>query len=453
MSSIDPSSMATQLATAYTQDLRSLLGAQSTKAQSVSSALSTLRSALSAFDSALLGLSAKKSAVAHSATFSTTGYATATASGTAQAGTYSLFVEQVASASQIAYDLSGATVTIPAGTLTVGSSGASFSVTLGSAADTDSDGSLSASEIARAINNETGNNGLVNASVATANGTTQLILTAGNTGANSTITLGTGGLTNGSLSAALSAATTLATGQDAKVWLGPQASGVLMQQASNTFTNINGVSMTFSKAQAIGDTPLTLAVENDGSGTAANLQTFIDAYNTLTTALDKLTASANTSAGTAAGAFASDSGVRALRSRLASIVRQQSGAVSLATYGISLNREGKMSLDQSKMKTALTNNPGGLDTLLGSTSGTTGSGILGALDTYTKNWTNSATGQIAKRQNSIQTLQKSIDTRQTRLDDMYNSSYRRYLKQFSALQQLQSQLNDTSNMFSGLTSS
>jgi hypothetical protein len=36
---------------------------------------------------------------------------------------------------------------------------------------------------------------------------------------------------------------------------------------------------------------------------------------------------------------------------------------------------------------------------------------------------------------------------------MYSSSYQRYLKQFSALQQLQSQMSDTSNMFSNMASS
>lgn len=451
MASIDPNTMATQLATYRTQDLRNLLNTQSTKAQATSSALTTLKSALTTFDGALLGISGKKSVLSNSATFSTSGFATATASSTAQAGTYNLFVEQIATSSQMLFsNFVNPTVAAASGTLTVTSSGKTFNITLGSSVDIDGDGSISANELARAINNASGNSGLVNASVVTttSNGTTssELILTSGSTGQDSEITL------SGSSAAALGVSTQV-VGANAKVWLGAQNTGVLMEQGSNTYTNISGVSLTINKAQAATDAPLTLTVGNDSSGTAGNVQSFVDAYNALMSSLDKLTASADSKAGTPAGPFASDAGVRALRSRLAGIVRQQSGSISLATYGIAIDRYGKMSLNQSKLKTALSNNSGGLDTLFGSTSVTNPTGILGALDNYLKNWTNSASGQIAKRQNSIETLQKNISTRQTRLEETYNSAYQRYLKQFSALQQLQSQMGDTGNMFSNLTAS
>lgn len=449
MSSIDPSAMATQLATAYTQNLRNLLNTQSTKAQTTSSALAKLKSALTTFDGALLGLAGKKGVLANSASFSATGYASASASASAQAGTYNLFVEQVATVSQRQFsDFANPTVAVASGTLTVDSGGKSFNVTLDSSVDTDGDGSISASELARAINSASGNAGLVNASVVTTSSggvaSTELILTSGTTGQSSEITLG------GSSAAALGSSTQT-IGNNAKVWLGAQNSGVLMEQASNTFTNISGVSLTVTKAQATGETPLTLTVGKDSSATAANLQSFIDAYNTLVGELDKLTASGESGRGAAAGAFVSDAGVRALRSRLSSIVRQQSGTLSLASYGIAIDRYGKMSLDQGRMKSGLEKNPDGLDALLGSTASGSSTGILGALDNYLKNWTNGASGQIAKRQSSVETLQKSISARQTRLEDSYQSAYQRYLKQFSALQQLQAQMSDTGSMFSNLS--
>ncbi|MFX9703780.1 flagellar cap protein FliD N-terminal domain-containing protein, partial [Acinetobacter baumannii] len=52
---------------------------------------------------ALTAMSGKGSVQQFSATFSSSGFATATASSTAQTGTSQLFVEQVATAHQIAY--------------------------------------------------------------------------------------------------------------------------------------------------------------------------------------------------------------------------------------------------------------------------------------------------------------------------------------------------------------
>jgi flagellar hook-associated protein 2 len=58
-STIDPASMAQQLASAYVSGTQTLLSSQSTQAQSTSTALTKLQSALSAFNSALGSLTAR----------------------------------------------------------------------------------------------------------------------------------------------------------------------------------------------------------------------------------------------------------------------------------------------------------------------------------------------------------------------------------------------------------
>ena len=50
----------------------------------------------------------------------------------------------------------------------------------------------------------------------------------------------------------------------------------------------------------------------------------------------------------------------------------------------------------------------------------------------------------------MQSLQKAISARQTRLDTQYTQAYNRYLRQFSALQELQSKLGDTSSLLASL---
>ncbi len=125
----DPVSTAQSLATAYTAGRQALIKTQTTNAQNTASALNKLQSALSNFNTALAALSGKSSLVSQSAVFSGNGVGTATASAVAVPGTYAFFVEQLASADQIAYSgLTNATVA-SGDILTVNlAGGASFTV-------------------------------------------------------------------------------------------------------------------------------------------------------------------------------------------------------------------------------------------------------------------------------------------------------------------------------------
>lgn len=455
MADINPTSMATQLATAYTQNLQSLITTQTKTTQNTATALTKLQSALRTFDTALSTLSGKGGLQPYSATFSATGYATASATSTAQAGTYNLFVEQVATAHQIAFDKLPAVPVSTGGPIKINlADGSSINVNL-SAADQDGDGTLSQAEIARSINQAADNGGKLTAMIVTVGGSTQLVMTAGKTGAsNAVASVDASGLPAGALKDALSVAPTqLVAAQDAIVWLGAQGSGIKLQQASNTFTAISGVTLTVTQAMKTGDSPLALTVARDDAGAVNNVQSFIDAYNTLNKTLDELTDTGNAATGQAASVFASDSGVRSLRSRLTSLIRQDFGGLTLMNLGVSADRNGVLSLKASKLSSVLSTNPTALDQVFGKTGLTTGSGLLGATDSYMDVWLNSATGHVKNRQNTVQKAQAALTTRQTRLDGLYQSYYDRYLKQFSQLQSLQSHMSETSSLFNSLPTS
>jgi len=449
--SFDPASTATSLATAYTQAAQAQLTAQTQRAQAQSTGLTKLQSALRAFDSAVSALSGKKSMVQHAASFADASVGTATASAGAQPGSYPLFVEEVAAAHQIAFtDLPAVPVPVT-GTLTIAQGGvAAFNVNFATA-DLDNNGTLSQAEMARAINSAADNDGKVTASVVTAGGSTQLVLSSTSTGAASEITLDASTLSDATLQAKFGAGTTLVAAKDAIVWLGAKDTGVKLQQASNTFTAIDGVSMTFKQAMAVGAAPTTLTVAGDDAGTASNVQNFIDAYNTLNSTLDALTRAGSAADGVTAGTFASDASIRALRTRLNDMLRQQTGGVRLADFGVAADRDGKLTLDQTKLKAQLDAAPDSLDTLFGSASPTASSGLLGAMDKYMDAWLNSVNGKIVVRQESVQSIQKSAAARQTRLDKQYDNAYQRYLKQFTVLQNLQAQMAETSSMFDALS--
>jgi flagellar hook-associated protein 2 len=448
MATFDPITTATQLASAYTQSLQSQITTQTQNAQKQSTALNTLRSALSAFDTTLSSLSSSNGLKQFGASFSDNGIATATTTSRAQAATYQFHVEQLATAHQVLFEDLPAVPVALGGPITVQlADGSSINLNL-VAADTDSDGTISQAEIARAINQANDNQGKVVASVVSSGGQTQLLLTSTKTGEAGEITLDASGLPAGALRDAFNSGRELTAAQDAVVWLGGQG-GVRMQQASNTFTGIEGVSVTFARAMAASDSPVTLTVNDDTAGTAENVQKFISAYNTLRTALDSLTKAGGEN-GTA-GALASDAGVRALSNRLNSLLRTEYDGITLTALGVKADRNGQLTLDKTRLEKALQADPEALDKVFGSVSLTQPKGLLGAMSNYLDQWLTTGSGHIASRQNSIQILQKSLGARQARLDEQYDNVYQRYLQQFTQLQALQEQMNQTSGLFSNST--
>ena len=449
MYEIDPATTASQLASAYTHAPQEQIDASRSAAQRTATGLSSLKAALSAFDGALSSLSSVTgSAGMRKFTASLSAGGTASASSTAASGSYSFQVEQLASSHQIVFEDLPAVPVASGGPLNVQlGDGSIFSVDL-LAADSDGDGSLSQSEIARAINQAEGNQGKVTASVVTVGDRVQLLLSAAATGSDSQITLDTSAVPAGALRDALDAGRELTAARDAIVWLGG-AGGVRLQQASNTFTALQGVTVTFTEASA---TPVTLTVAADAAGTAAQVQKFIDAYNALKAELDALT-KVSTDGSARSGAFATDAGIRTLRSRLDSVVRQEFGGLTLAALGVKANREGRLALDQARLDQALAARPSALDGLFGKATLSERTGLLGSLDEYVEAWLQAGTGLIASRQSSIENIQKRLTERQARLDLQYENMYQRYLQQFTQLQSLQSQMGQTSGLFATIGTS
>jgi flagellar hook-associated protein 2 len=464
----DPTSTAQALAQKTTAAVQQILTSQVSAASATSTALSNLRSAISAFQMSLASLTGTgKSMLAQSATLSDTSIGTATAQPTAAAGSYNVFVQQIATAGQAGYNIGagrplGGQLTVslapPASPATTPPSPASspsaqFTVKLDAAADTDKDGNLSAREIAAAINSEPTNAGKVSAGVVTLNGVSQLVLTSKNTGVANNVWLDPSAVTDPGLKSDLGLANRIVNmqAQDAIVRFGGTSSttGTAVTQASNTFTNIDGVSLNVTRAQASSESPVTLTVAGNSSGTTANVQAFVDAYNKLKSAIDAMVAPGDPANSKAAGAFAHDAGIKALQNSLVSIVRP-TGTNSLASYGIIAARDGTLTLDSTRLTKQLSINPTGLDTLIGSASASSPSGIAGSLDTYLNTWSDSVNGQLKQRTDATSKLQTELTKRQAVLDAQYDSAYNRYLKQFSDLQSLQSTMNSNVSMFSAL---
>lgn len=451
----DPKSTATNLAQLYVEGRQKVLTTQSNGASAVASALTKLSSAMSTFRSTLSSLSGQSSVLANKASFSAE-VGTATASASAAPGNYQFYVEQLATAGQISYNGISNTAAATAGNMIVTlADGSNFTVTLASA-DKNLDGTLTAKEIAAAINVDAGNNARVTASTMTVAGQTRLVLTSSKTGAdNGVVGIDTSQITDPGLAAELDGAnqTVLQTAKDAIVWIGAQGGDPSnkLQQASNTFNVIDGVSMTFTKAQAPLENPVSLTVGRDDSATATNVQNFVDSWNKLLAVFKEVSAAGDPASGKAAGIYANDAGLSALKGRMQELLRTETGGSSLVAYGVAAQRDGTLALDKTRLGKALTANPDGLDAIFGK-SGANATGVLGGLDGLLNSWTKAGTGQLATRKDSNVRLQATLATRQAALETQYDNAYKRYLAQFTQLQSLQSQMSGTTSMFDALFS-
>lgn len=412
--------MSTQLATYEVQSSLDRLNRNETRYKAQRDALSSLRTSLTTYKSAITKLnSSTSSMLTNSATFSQEGYATATVGTTATAGNYDFFVERLASKQQVA--VQGLVDGSLSGTLTVNAQ----------AFDLSKYGTLA--DAATAINDA----GLgVQATLVRSNGAVSLVVTGEKTGAANGFTLDMTGN-------AAATTTQLSTAQDALMRLGGSygAGGIELTSASNTFTDvIDGVSMTVSKTHASGDTPLTVTVGQDKAGTKAKAQTFIDAFNALMTSFDGLTASGSET--DKRGALAGDSSIRSIESRLNGLLRTDFGGKSLIDFGISADRNGKLTIDATRFETAVANDPEGFEALF-----TGKDNLLDSIDKTVTSYTSSTNGMLKNRMDTLDMSLRRVDEQFENLQQQYDTHYSRYLKQFTSMMQTMQTMEQTYGLF------
>lgn len=450
MATYDPVTTAKALAESYVHARQAQVDTNTKKTQSKTTALTSLQSALSGFSTALSSLSGKGSVIAQTAAVSRSSAAAATVSSAAAPGNYTFGVSKLATAQQTLYSmqdlgLAPGTDYPKDATMVVSAVGGAGYVQVDlDKADENGDGKLSVTEIARALNQASA--GKITASMVTQGGEQKLMLTSTETGEANAFELKMQKQDGSAV--ALVAGQKLSEAQDAVFTLGA-GTGVEIRQASNTYTGIEGLTLEFKEVTT---SPFTVTVAKDEAATKANMQGFIDAYNGLVKAIDKLTAAGSAEGGVAAAALNGDSGVRGLRNQLNSLLRSTVNGVSLTDFGISAQRDGTIALDAGRFAKKVASNPDALTSLLGKTDTLEykRTGVLGSLQTYVGSWTNSSTGYLKTRQDGLQKQLTQYTKDQSTIERLYAQAYQRYLTQFTTLANLEATMSNTSNYLSSM---
>lgn len=444
MSDFDPTSLATQLASLDILALQTSINKQKTNLQAQTKALDSLRTALTTFRTSITALnSTSASVLKNSATMNQEGIATITASASARKGTYSINVTQLASAQQKSFaGLTDDDIESASGTLKINLNGESLEIEM--------DGLTSLADFADAVNkaefpsvkdnNSTtatsGQNG-VTASLMRVNGEVSLMLSSDQSGKKYDIQLDTSGMSSGQ--DIFAGEQTITKGKDAIFKLGDSDTEYF--SSSNTLDElVDGVSIKLTSTTEAGK-PLVITVDTDSTETKNQIQAFLDAYNTLRSSISDLTATGTDA--DSRGAFAGDAGISSLTSELSNLLRGTFNDQNMSKFGISADKDGKLSLDSDVLEKQLKNDPQTVAQFFNGNDG-----LIKKMDKSLDKYLSSSSGLLKGRQETLDRQQTEIDTKTEKMNTRYESSYNRYLKQFTQLQKLMTQMNNTMSMFS-----
>lgn len=385
----------------------------------------------------------------------------ATISGTSDSleGSYDLIVKQLATSSKI----TGGVVTKSDGTKvsTKDALGYSGKLTITNGATDGSDSPLtididvkatdSLKDIANAINNAkdpSDKEGTKSAGLKATIVNNQLVVTSEEMG-DRTLTVG------GDLKDKLGFADDVVKrtkGQSAEFTL----DGIDMTRNSNNPTDVvDGVTFNFKKADA--SKTITLGLTNDTDKELSAVKDFVSQYNSVMSLLsEKMDVGDPSKEDNTTGALAGDSTLITLQSNLQSMVLggKSVNGVSASTLGLSVDRNGTLSLDESKFKAQLAKDPNSVkdfffkDTSSKYATEKTGTGYTAdfkkVIDKYTSTKSGSE-GVISLRKSSYQSEIKDYNKQIERITEQIATKRARYVTMFTnldaAIGSLQSQFS------------
>lgn len=430
-SGLNVTSLVQELVAADTQGQTNLLAGQQSSVQAEISAIATIQSAASTLNGDINALSTVGTSQ-RSVNVSDSSVLSASATDGTPLGAYTVTVDSLAQAQVLTSSaFASATANVGSGTLTLTSGSNSFSV------DLSTDASLS--QIADAINSSAANTSITASIVNAADGA-HLVLASNQTGTSNTITVSASG-GDGGLDAleygpgVTGGLTQFQAASDAQLTV----DGATVTSASNVVDGaIQGV--TLNLAEAAPGEAVTVTVGQDTAALSSAVAKFVSDYNAFNAAITQQTS--YDSSTNSASPLLGDIEVSLLQQKMENTAggSLSSGPLTtLSQIGITVNTDGTLSLDQTTLANALTQNPGAVGNLL-----TGGAGIATQMQSQLTNAlafdglfadeTNGFQSQLT----SIQQQQQAVQNRATQLTQMYTT-------QFSALDSLMSQMQSTSS--------
>lgn len=426
------------------------------------SALGTLKGALSSLQTAAQGFipasgqTAAEKYSTYKASISDTSIASASAGSGAVAGSYSLEVSSLAVAHRLtspgSSDISpgnaarvsamnsslasGGTLKIELGTL----AGATYTADTAKTLEITVNAGSTLENIRDAINAKA-TDGRVSATIITGTNGKQLVLSSSQTGTANVLRLsstdGMEGFSFDPTSVTNNLSQATADGGQAASDAEFTLNGIAATSSTNTVTGaLDGVTLTLLKTTTSA-TALTVTRDNTTSLTSA-VNAFVKAYNEATKSMKDLGYyDASTKQ---AGALQGDSSLRGAQNQVRSLLQTSVGGSSayqtLSDIGISLQKDGTLKLDTSKLNKAVEADYNGVTALISKV----GSAFKDGLESLV-----GSSGSISAATDSTNRIIKGLTKQEEVLVGRLTQIEARYRKQFSSLDSAIASMNQTSS--------
>lgn len=434
---LDVSGLVTRLVAAERAPYDARIARSEARLTTEVSAMAQLKGAMSSLQAALGTLENAADFQVRKMTLGNDDYFAATATSDAAPGNYAVEVRQLAQAAQLgsAAIAGGATALSGTGTLTISLGASSFSVTL-----TDTGSTLS--DLRNAINTASGNPG-VSAALVTDVAGTHLVLGSQVPGASNSLRVTTTG-GDGNLARFVhdppttTNMTQLTQAQDSIVVV----SGYEIRDPDLQIEGaVEGVTLSLKQAQPGTTTAMNISIDN--AGIRDKVGRFVSAYNVLANQIAKLR-SYNPET-KAAGPLLGDAMLRGIESQLSRLISDPvtgqgtSTYTTLASLGITRDATGALKLDDTKFNAAIAQDPSAASRLFTAENGVA-TRIGDFIDARLAD-----SGELAARDATMKARGKLIDDQKAALEARMVAFQARYQKQFSALDTLLTQMQQTSS--------
>lgn len=317
---------------------------------------------------------------------------------------------------------------IGSGTFTLAVDGQSFNI------DYTSTTSLSA--LATSINDTAGDK--VTASILKVGSDKyELVIKSNTVGANQAISfsdsLSTGGVPNSNSLMSALGMTNIQAARDATF----KYNGISITRSTNEITDLlNGVTISLKKNQEVGDSA-NIAITQNKTEISTEMSLFVQNYNSLATNLSDMTAY-DKEAGKV-GVFNGENFIKSITREINDIITSvNQNGVSLMDYGISIDKEGVMSLNSSTFETKMSEDPLSLETFFSGDSQK--EGIFDALYTKTKSYTGYQK-QLDNFSNNLNSTLKKFTEDRAKMVERLDARYEIMSKRFIAYDAMISKLN------------
>ena len=405
---INTESIVTALVNAEQAPKQSQINKQTQTSTAQLSSIGKIQAALDAFRGAMDNMSKDASIGGMTAVTSDANVSSVTLGTGASTGTYSLVVNQLATASKVSTKVyaGGASTVInstkAATSLTISQSGKNYSVNVPAGA--------TLQQVRDSINSQFSSVGL-SANILTDSTGSRLVMTSTSTGAGTDITIGG--------NSGLEVGTSVLGGapQNAKYTI----DGTAQESKSNTLTDaLSGVSIKLTGVSAMSSDGVnrvasTITVSRSADTLKSSVKGFVDTYNALVTAISAETSvTTNADGSTTSSALTGDSTMRNLQTALRTQLNALSGSgtlKSLAQFGVNTDsKTGKLSIDDKVFGAAVLTNPTDIGGIFNGDNG-----LLARMKSATDSYALSGTGILASRSSTLSSNLKDLQTQQDTL--------------------------------------